>query len=94
MTAALSALPRVSLPEPQGAFYAFPQIEGLTDSTALATQLLCDTGLAIAPGVAFGDAGEGYVRICFAATETTVTDALARLGAWMNRTGDQETRRD
>jgi aspartate/methionine/tyrosine aminotransferase len=79
VTAALAALPRVSLPEPQGAFYAFPQIDGLTDSTAFATQLLRDTGLALAPGVAFGEAGEGYVRICFAASETTVTAALEKL---------------
>lgn len=78
VTAALSALPGVSLPEPQGAFYAFPQLAGLTDSTAFATRLLRDTGLAIAPGVAFGESGEGYVRICFAASEATVTAALEK----------------
>ena len=93
VTAALSKLPGVSLPEPQGAFYAFPRIAGLTDSTAFATELLRDTGLAIAPGVGFGESGEGYVRICFAASEATVTDALARLCAWVNQTGDQESKR-
>lgn len=79
VTAALSAWPGVSLPEPQGAFYAFPHIAGLTDSTAFATQLLRDTGLAIAPGVGFGESGEGSVRICFAASEATVTAALEKL---------------
>ena len=79
VTATLSALPRVSLPEPQGAFYAFPQIAGLTDSTAFATRLLRDTGLALAPGAGFGSSGEGYVRICFAASEATVTAALEKL---------------
>lgn len=78
MTAALSAIPQVSLPEPQGAFYAFPQIAGLTDSTAFATQLWRDTGLALAPGVGFGSSGEGCVRICFAASEATVTAALEK----------------
>lgn len=78
VTAALSAIPQVSLPEPQGAFYAFPQIAGLTDSTAFATQLLRDTGLALAPGVGFGSSGEGCVRICFAASEATVTAALEK----------------
>ncbi len=78
VTAALSAIPQVSLPEPQGAFYAFPQIAGLTDSTAFATQLLRGTGLALAPGVGFGSSGEGCVRICFAASEATVTAALEK----------------
>jgi len=85
VTAALSALPGVSLPEPQGAFYAFPQIAGLTDSTAFATRLLNDTGLALAPGVGFGSSGEGYVRICFAASETTVGEALTRFTDWLSR---------
>jgi aspartate/methionine/tyrosine aminotransferase len=34
--------------------------------------------------VAFGEAGEGYVRLCFAAQEATVTEALARIGAFLN----------
>lgn len=85
VTAALSVLPRVSLPEPQGAFYVFPQISGLTDSTACATQLLRDTGLALAPGVGFGSSGEGYVRMCFAASEATVSEALRRFSGWLSR---------
>jgi len=75
---ALAATPGVSLPAPAGAFYAFPRIDGLTDSTAFATQLLRDTGLAIAPGLGFGESAEGYVRICFAASEATVTAALEK----------------
>jgi aspartate/methionine/tyrosine aminotransferase len=74
--AALSALPGVTLPEPEGAFYAFPHLEGLTDSTAFTTRLVRETGLALAPGVGFGSDGEGYIRVCFAATEATVTAAL------------------
>ncbi len=75
---ALASLPGVSLPEPQGAFYAFPRMEGLTDSAAFATRLLGATGVALAPGIGFGRDGEGYIRVCFAATESTVTAALGR----------------
>lgn len=81
----LAALPGVDLPEPQGSFFAFPRIEGLADSTAFATQLLRDTGLALAPGVGFGATGEGYLRICFAASETMVSEALTRLSGWLSR---------
>jgi aspartate/methionine/tyrosine aminotransferase len=79
----LRSLPGVTLPEPQGAFYAFPCIEGLTDSTALTSDLLRETGVALAPGVAFGESGEGFVRLCFAASEATVTDALERIGRFL-----------
>jgi aspartate aminotransferase len=82
---ALGALPGVSLPEPQGAFYVFPRIDGLTDSTALTARLLEETGVALAPGVGFGAAGEGCVRMCFAATEQTVSEALARIATFLSR---------
>jgi aspartate/methionine/tyrosine aminotransferase len=71
------------VPEPQGAFYAFPRIDGLTDSTAFTADLLRRTGVALAPGVAFGADGEGHVRLCFAATEQTLATALARLRQFM-----------
>jgi len=86
--AALSMLPGVALPEPQGSFFAFPRIEGLADSTAFAKTLLRDTGLAIAPGVGFGESGEGYVRICFAASQPTVSEALTRFSGWLSRQGE------
>ena len=75
----LATIPGVTLPEPQGAFYAFFQIEGLHDSTTFASMLVRETGVALAPGVGFGGAGEGYIRLCFAATESTLSDALGRL---------------
>jgi aspartate/methionine/tyrosine aminotransferase len=80
---ALAAIPGVSVPEAQGAFYAFPRIGGLTDSTAFTADLLRRSGVALAPGVAFGAAGEGHVRLCFAATEQTLATALARFRAFM-----------
>ena len=76
---ALAALPGVSLPAPQGAFYAFPRISAASDSAAFTAALVKDTGVALAPGVGFGRDGEGYIRVCFASTEATVAEALSRL---------------
>jgi aspartate/methionine/tyrosine aminotransferase len=81
--AALSALPGVSLPEPQGAFYAFPEFSAITDSTAFTAALVRETGVALAPGAAFGGDGEGYIRVCFASTEATVGEALSRLAQFV-----------
>jgi len=81
--AALESMPGVSLPEPQGAFYAFPQFDGVTDSTAFTAALVRETGVALAPGVGFGRDGEGYIRVCFASTEATVGEALSRLGKFV-----------
>lgn len=80
---ALLRIPAVSLCEPDGGFYAFFRVEGLTDSTAFTSRLVKKTGVALTPGVAFGDAGEGYVRLCFAAREETVSDALDRFADFM-----------
>lgn len=76
--ATLASLPRVSLPTPDGSFFAFPRIDGVTDSAAYTTALLRATGVALAPGAAFGSDGEGYIRVCFAATEATVSAALEK----------------
>jgi aspartate aminotransferase len=81
--AALSALPGVSLPDPQGAFFAFPKFSDITDSTAFTAALVRETGVALAPGLAFGSDGEGYIRVCFASTESTVREALARLAQFV-----------
>jgi aspartate/methionine/tyrosine aminotransferase len=75
----LSAIPGVTLPTPQGAFYAFPKISAAIDSTAFTAALVRETGVALAPGVGFGSDGEGYIRVCFASTEATLTSALSRL---------------
>ncbi len=86
VSAALRTLPGVILPEPRGAFYAFPRLAGVTDSTMFAADLLRSTGVAIAPGAAFGPSGEGSIRICFAAGEATMTEALGRLAGYLTGT--------
>ena len=76
---ARGACPAWTCPLPQGAFYAFPKISAASDSTAFTAALVRETGVALAPGVGFGSDGEGYIRVCFASTEATLTAALSRL---------------
>ena len=86
---ALQDIPGVTLPTPQGAFYAFPKIAAASDSTAFTRALVRETGVALAPGVGFGSDGEGYIRVCFASTEATLTSALSRLRTFvMNHARD------
>lgn len=65
----LAALPGVSVATPRGGMYAFFRIDGQDDSLALAKQLVAEAGLGVAPGVAFGDEGEGWLRWCFASRD-------------------------
>lgn len=69
LCAGLSALPRVHLARPAAGLYAFFRVDGEADSLALAKRLVTDHGLGLAPGVAFGPEGEGWLRWCFAARD-------------------------
>jgi aspartate/methionine/tyrosine aminotransferase len=75
----LRQIKRVTVPEPEGAFYLFPRIEGVKDSFDFCKRLLLETRLGLAPGVAFGAGGEGSVRICYAAERPILEKALERL---------------
>ncbi|MCK6426762.1 MAG: pyridoxal phosphate-dependent aminotransferase [Burkholderiaceae bacterium] len=66
LVGALRELARVELATPPGAMYAFLRVDGEVDSLALAKRLVHDHGLGLAPGVAFGPEGEGWLRWCFA----------------------------
>jgi len=76
---ALGGLNGVRYAAPDGAFYAFVGVEGLTDSLTLSKRLVVNHRVAVAPGVAFGDVGEGYLRICFAHSEPVMRRAMDRL---------------
>jgi aspartate/methionine/tyrosine aminotransferase len=78
---ALCGIPGLSLAVPRGGFYAFPRVEGLANSAQLTLDLLRATGVALAPGSAFGECGEGHIRLCFAASERLLGSALERIGA-------------
>jgi aspartate/methionine/tyrosine aminotransferase len=77
----LSAMRRVTLARPEGAFYAFFRVEGVDDSLSFAKELLETTGVGLAPGIAFGQAGEGHLRLCFAASEDRLAQAMDRLAS-------------
>ena len=75
----LGAMPRVRLARPEAAFYAFFRVDGMTDSLATAKDVLVRTGVGMAPGIAFGPEGEGWLRLCFATSPERLSDALDRL---------------
>ncbi len=77
----LGAMKRVTLSRPEGAFYAFFSVDGMTDSVAFATKLIEEAGVGLAPGRAFSDDGEGWMRLCFAADTATVSEGMDRLEA-------------
>ena len=66
--------------EPKGAFYAFPSIKitGMT-SEEFAEKLLTEEKVAVVPGAAFGQYGEGYVRCCYATSLADIEEALSRM---------------
>lgn len=68
---------------PKGTFYAFPNISRLSlPSAVLAEQLLEQAKLATIPGSAFGEAGEGYLRLSFATSQRNILEALSRIEKW------------
>ena len=81
----LREMPRLNVPRPEGAFYLFPRIEGLTDSFDFCKRLLLETRVGLAPGVAFGPGGEGSIRICYAADRNVLEPAMHRLKAFLQR---------
>ena len=78
----LSALPGVEVARPLGGMYAYFRVAGQDDSLALAKSLVAGPGLGLAPGAAFGDEGEGWLRWCFASRDLSRLDeGLQRLRA-------------
>lgn len=87
----LGSIEGVETVPPAGTFYVFPRLEGVRDSFEFAKALLLEKGVGVAPGSAFGECGEGYLRLCIAVDEETLREALARLGRfvgeWRERCG-------
>jgi aspartate/methionine/tyrosine aminotransferase len=80
---ALSRMPGVWVPRPDGAFYVFPRIEGVEDSMALCRRILKEQRVGLAPGAAFGAGGEASVRICYASERGILEQAMERLGRFL-----------
>ena len=75
----LSALPGVDVHTPEGAMYVFFRLAGATDSLAYCKRLVREAGLGLAPGSAFGDEGEGFVRWCYACDPARLDQGVGRL---------------
>ena len=77
--------------EPYGAFYVFPCIKefGMT-SDEFATRLLEEEKVAVVPGTAFGDCGEGYLRISYAYSLENLKIAIGRLGRFVTRLREEK----
>jgi len=72
--------------EPRGAFYAFPSIKGTgMTSEEFAEKLLVEEKVAVVPGSAFGQCGEGYIRCCYATALADIKEALSRMKRFVDK---------
>jgi len=80
----LQALPGVDVSAAKGGMYAFFRLAGQGDSLDVAKRLVAEAGLGLAPGNAFGDEAQGWLRWCFASQDPQrLVLGVERLGAWL-----------
>ena len=86
ISSGLSAIKGINCPLAEGAFYAFADIRGTgLDSVTFADKALQEAFVAVVPGVAFGAAGEGHVRLSFATGDDLLEKAVQRLADLFGR---------
>ncbi len=79
----LNAIPGITCKRPLGAFYVFPNVTGLgRSSKEIAARLLDEAGVAVLGGTAFGERGEGYLRLSYANSIPNIEKALERIGTF------------
>jgi aspartate/methionine/tyrosine aminotransferase len=82
----LNALAGVRCLKPGGAFYVFPNITGTgMDEITFANVMLEEAGVALLPGSNFGDAGSGYVRLCYATDRSNITKGIERMNRCLRK---------
>jgi aspartate/methionine/tyrosine aminotransferase len=81
----LASIEGVSVPRFDGAMYAFFRVDRKENSVRLAYELLETVGLGLAPGLAFGTEGEGWLRWCFAARREKLESGLERFRSYLGR---------
>ena len=80
IVAGLNTLPGVSCRSPKGAFYVFPNVKALGRPAAeVAEAILTESGVAVLGGQAFGEYGEGYLRLSYANSAENIRKALDRM---------------
>lgn len=76
--------------EPEGAFYVFPSVKSVgLSSDAFAESLLRKEKIAVVPGTAFGDSGEGFIRCSYAYSIANINEALDRIDHFVNGKGEE-----
>lgn len=71
---------------PQGAFYAFPSIKNTgMDSMTFSKKLLHEQKVAVVPGTAFGESGEGFIRISYASSLDNLREAMIRIEKFISK---------
>jgi aspartate aminotransferase len=84
VVAGLNRIPGIRCRMPQGAFYVFPNVAGTgLDGTQFADKLLHDAGVCVLSGTAFGQVGKDHIRISYANSQENLTEALARISAFV-----------
>ena len=84
----LNSIKGIRCQKPAGAFYVFPDVSpfGLP-SSAIAESLLEEAGVALLPGTAFGQHGEGFLRLCYANSIENIQRAVDRMRSWCEQRG-------
>ncbi len=75
----LKKIDRLSTDRPSGAFYVFPRVDVRMESASLAERILQEADVAVTPGSAFGEAGEGHLRLSYAASRETIVESIRRI---------------
>ncbi|SVB21096.1 uncharacterized protein METZ01_LOCUS173950 [marine metagenome] len=75
--------PRIRMGWPEGAFYAFFSVEGMTNGLEFCKQLVRDARVGLVPGTTFGAAEEGWLRLCFANQLETLNTAIDRIEEYL-----------
>src|SRR6266487_1271886 len=76
----LEKIDRLSAERPAGAFYVFPRVDARVDSATLCERVLKEASVAVTPGTAFGGAGEGHIRLSYAASRETIQEGVRGIG--------------
>jgi aspartate/methionine/tyrosine aminotransferase len=87
LVAALQSIPGIDVRSPAGAMYLFFSLPGGEHSLELCKALVREAGLGLAPGSAFGEEGEGFVRWCYACDPARLDAGVARLRGFLASRG-------
>jgi aspartate/methionine/tyrosine aminotransferase len=88
VVAGLNDIPGIRCATPVGAFYAFPDVSGTGLTGAeMAERLLQEAGVCVLAGTAFGGVGVDHVRISYANSRENLTEALGRIGRFVEGLG-------